>query len=98
MKTFVFLLKKKWKNDLNEKLLLEHVEYLKNLKKTANLIICGPFFDNDGAMQIILANTREEAILLFEQDPFIRYKYYEEYVIHELLEANESNNWLMNNP
>jgi uncharacterized protein YciI len=69
---------------------------LKSLKKTGNLVICGPFLESDEAIQVILANTKEEAMLLFEKDPFIIYKYYKKYIMHELLEANESNNWLIN--
>lgn len=98
MKIFVFLLKQKSKASLDKTLLIAHVEHLKNLHQSGRLIICGPFTDNDNALQIITADTKEEAILLFEQDPFIKTKYYQTYSIYELLEANEKNKWLLNDP
>lgn len=58
-------------------------------------MICGPFTNDVGAIQILRANTRGEAIALFERDPFIRDKYYSAYDVYELHEANEANHWLM---
>lgn len=95
MNKFIFILTKKRPKELEKKLLVAHIEHLKNLKLSGRLTICGPFLDNENAIQIISAETKEEAIHLFEQDPFVQQKYYEEYVVHEFLEANEENNWLI---
>ena len=35
-----------------------------------------------------------EAEEIINQDPFIRKKYYEKYIIHEFMAANAENNWL----
>jgi len=95
MKTFVFILKSKRRDQLTQGLLMAHGEHLQNLLKGGSLVICGPFQDNDQAMQILRAESKESAISLFQTDPFIRQKYYQDFEIHELLEANESNNWLI---
>jgi len=62
------------------------------------LFLCGPFKDDNGGLQILNANSYEEAEKYVLQDPFIAQKYYTRYTIHELIEANEGNNYLMDNP
>lgn len=57
--------------------------------------LCGPFKDNDSAIQIIVADSQEEAEFIVNADPFIAHNYYQQYELKELIEANEGNNWLM---
>ncbi len=96
MKTFVFFLKNKRRGTATIEMLVGHVEHLKKLNAEGSLVICGPFADNDGAIQIIRADEKSEAIAVFLRDPFIAEKYYKAYDVYELFEANNSNDWLMN--
>ncbi len=67
---------------------------IRNLTALNKLYLCGPFENDDGALQIIVAETKEEVEELVNKDPFIRERYYKSYSIYELIEANEYNNWL----
>ncbi|WP_261134417.1 YciI family protein [Bacillus sp. Marseille-Q3570] len=96
MRKFVVVLKDKKKGDLTDKLLGQHIEHLQKLNQKSNLLICGPFKDDEKAMQILICNTMKEAIALVESDPFVQEGYYGDYEINELIEANEDNNWLVN--
>jgi hypothetical protein len=49
-------------------------------------------------MQILICDTVEEAINLVDSDPFIKEGYYATYKVHELIEANQENNWLSDIP
>lgn len=98
MKKFVVILKDKKKGELTKELLSKHVEHLKELNENSKLFICGPFNDNDRAMQILICDTLDEAKYLVESDPFIKEGYYANYEVNELIEANEGNNWLLNIP
>jgi len=92
---YIVILKDKQKGTLTPELLNAHVNHLRQLNKSKQLHLCGPFKDNDGAIQIILSKDLETAKKLIEQDPFIVNKYYQSYDINELIEANEENNWLV---
>jgi uncharacterized protein YciI len=96
MAKFIFILSNKRKGKLTEELLNGHVKHLKDLKNKGLLFLCGPFEDNDGAIQILEAKTKEEATKHFLQDPFILNNYFEKYTSYELIEANDDNDWLMN--
>ncbi|MFD2444085.1 YciI family protein [Bacillus sp. CGMCC 1.16607] len=98
MQKYIAILKDKKKGELTRELLNKHVKHLQNLAKESNLFICGPFKDNDKAIQILICNTIDEAITLVESDPFIKEGYYGTYEVNELIEANENNNWLMDVP
>lgn len=95
MSKFVVILSDRKNGELSAELLKKHVEYLKGLKKTDTLVICGPFKTSDSAIQIIEAQSIEKAEQIINTDPFISTKYYQSYRIEELIEANPSNNWLM---
>lgn len=97
MKQFIILLKNKNRGQLNSELLHLHIEHLKELKLNNILILCGPFTDNDGAMKIIYAKSMKEAENIANKDPFTYDHYYQNYEIHEFIEANEDNNYLLNN-
>ena len=94
MKPFLVLLKNKGLLKLEVPLLLEHVEHLKNIHNSGNLLICGPFIDGTGAVLIIKANSKQEAEKIIQSDPFIKEKYYTEFSITEFQQADNSNNWL----
>lgn len=98
MQKFVAILKNKRKGELSKNLLIKHVEHLQNLSKESKLFICGPFKDNDRAMQILICDTIDDAVNLVESDPFIKEGYYAAYEVNELIEANEENNWLVDIP
>lgn len=98
MKKFVAVLKDKKRGELKKELLNEHVEHLRKLDKDEKLFLCGPFQDNEKAIQILICNTIDEAESLVENDPFVKEGYYGSYEVNELIEANEGNNWLVDIP
>ncbi|WP_417068488.1 YciI family protein [Niveibacterium terrae] len=95
MAKYVALLSGKKSHTLTEELLSAHVEHLRVQQSAGYLILCGPFRDNDGALQILETESREHAEAILKSDPFIAQRYYERYALSELIEANEANGWLM---
>lgn len=95
MKKFIILLKDKQIETLNDDLWHAHVNHLKELKAKNILVICGPFTDSGRAMKIIKANHLEEAKRIANCDPFTKNGYFQNYEIHEFIEANEENNYLL---
>ena len=76
-----------------------HADDLKKLSRRKKLILAGPFTDdNNNAIQTLMADSREEAETLVRQDPSIASKYYDSSDLFELIEADESNNWLKDDP
>jgi uncharacterized protein YciI len=98
MEKYIVILQGKTKGALTSDLLNSHIKHLRNLHDMGILFLCGPFKDDDGGMQILQANSYKEAENHVLNDPFIAQKYYTNYTIHELIEANDSNNYLMDNP
>ncbi|MDP5275733.1 YciI family protein [Chengkuizengella axinellae] len=98
MKKFVVILNDKQRGTLNKKLLFQHVEYLRKLKRSGNLQLCGPFKDDNKAMMILVCHEKEETIKMVNNDPFVRDRYYASYEIYEWIEANKDNNWLVDTP
>ncbi len=95
MAKYLIILKNKREGTLTTDLLKSHVEHIRSLDNKGVLCLCGPFADNDGAMQILEAETLEEAKKYLLQDPFIVQKYYGDYSIHEFIEGNSENSYLM---
>ena len=95
MTKYVALLSGKKKNTLTDVLLGAHVAHLRAQQAAGLLVLCGPLKDNDGALQILEAESREHAEAILKSDPFIAQRYYERYALSELIEANEANGWLM---
>lgn len=58
-------------------------------------MLCGPFTDNESAIQILMSDSIDKAQEIVASDPFIRKGYYENVEVKELIEANASNNWLV---
>jgi len=95
MKSFLVILKNKSKSKLERSLLEKHVRHLKNINNSSNLVVCGPFTDDSGAVLIIEANSQHDADTIIRIDPFIKEKFYADYSLTEFYRADESNNWLM---
>ncbi len=98
MPQFVLLLRDKQRGTLSRDLLLAHVAYLGRYTREGYIILCGPFRDAQGAIQVIAADSPEDARRIAESAPFIAEGYYASYEFHELIEANEGNNWLVDDP
>ena len=94
MQKYIVLLKEKQKGTLNDDLLKRHIDYLRELNSLGQLHLCGPFQDDDGAIQIIKSNSKSDVEKIIANDPFIKEKYYQSHEIFRLIEANENNNWL----
>ena len=93
MSKFVVLYKLKERKGFTGDLVKNHVEHLRNLSKKNILLLCG-LLKGNGAMLILKAKSLKEAKEYILQDPVIIQKKYE-YKIHELIEANEDNNFLL---
>lgn len=76
---------------LNEAIILEHVLHLKQLRKEARLVLCGPFTDHLGGMVVFQASSKDEALQIANQDPFIRdsYKSFELFTMDVADESND---------
>ena len=90
---FIALFEKSGK-PISDDLMVRHVDHLKNLKKGDKLFLCGPFKDNNEVIQILLADDYNEAEQLVLRDPFTFEGIFIKYTLHELIEANEANNYL----
>ena len=95
MGKFVVLLRNKRKGGLTDDLLRQHVAHLRQLHQEAKLVLCGPFKNDAHAIQILNADSFKDAQALVQADPFVVDQYYTSYELYELIEANESNNWLL---
>jgi len=79
---------------LNQTVILEHVEFLKWLILENRLILCGPFSDYPGGVVVFHALDKEEAKEIVEKDPYIKHGY-KSYALHTIELANEENNYLV---
>lgn len=91
---YVVILKDKISNEIEPNLNYRHCKHLKQSALEGSLFLCGPLLGHGGAMQIIEANSLEEAKIIIETDPFISEGFYKAYDIYQLLEANLENNFL----
>lgn len=89
---FVYLMKNI--NPLNEEIIKEHVEHLKELKRQGKLVLCGPFTDFPGGMVVITAKDLAEATDIANADPFIA-SGCKSFEIRTLEQASEDNNYLL---
>ncbi|MBO8173389.1 MAG: hypothetical protein H0Z33_16095 [Bacillaceae bacterium] len=92
------ILKDKRQEELTKDLLVQHVEYLKQLSQNGFLKLCGPFVDNEGACMVLNGVSLEDVKRMLNHDPFIREGYYGNYEVKEFIEASDENNWLMDIP
>ena len=87
-------------SNLTPDLLNGHVEFLKDLRSQGRLLLCGPLKSN-GYMRgkgllIFEADSQKEVEGCVLKDPFIAQGWYAGYHIYEWVEANDSNNYLLN--
>jgi len=94
MAKFICILKNERKEKLTADLINKHIEHLKYLKAKGILFLCGLLKNNAGGMLILEAGTYKEAEAHILQDPLMVNNCYEDYLIYELVEANEENNYL----
>ncbi len=73
-----------------------HVEHLKRLERNGQLVLCGPFQDNEGGIVIIKADSLEKVKIIAESDPFIA-DGFSTYELRTIELANEKNNYLLDN-
>ena len=85
------------KEVFTEDLLKKHLEHLRNLSCKGILFFCGLYKDDSRGMLILEAKSLDEANGYIQQDPFIIQKYYKNFTLREIIEANENNNFLMKN-
>jgi len=93
MTKFIALFEKNEK-PIPKEVMASHIDHLKILKKNNKLFLCGPFKNNNGVIQILLADNYSEAEQLVLRDPFTSEGVFAKYTLHELIEANEENNYL----
>lgn len=79
-------------NPLNKTVIFEHVQHLKQLRSEGKLVLCGPFSDHPGGMVVLQASSKEEALAIANQDPFIRY-HYKTFDLYTLDVADEHNDF-----
>lgn len=79
---------------INNDIVKNHVEYLKELSRQEKLVLCGPFKDYPGGMVIICAEDFIEATNIAKSDPFIA-SGCKSFEIRTLELANEENNYLL---
>lgn len=79
---------------VNKELIKSHVEYLKDLKRTGKLVLCGPFTDYPGGIVIFSAEDLIEATAIAKMDPFIA-SGCKSFEIRTVEPANEENNYLL---
>jgi uncharacterized protein YciI len=95
VKKFIALIEKKNSNPAPRDLMLKHIDHLKALRKTGILFLCGLFHNENKVIQILNAADMAEADALVRRDPFTVSGFFADYTIHELIEANEENNYLL---
>jgi len=99
MVKYVVIYEGERQDDLAPDLLKGHVEHLRDLHSQGGLFLCGPLKNSSGlcgkGLLIFEANSREEVEGYVLKDPFIAQKWYKSYRIYEWIEANDSNNYLM---
>ena len=81
------------KDDMTMELVRKHIYHLWELHNKGVLFLCGLVKDDNKALLIFEANSYAEAERYVQIDPLIVHAYYT-YTIHELIEANPSNNFL----
>ena len=93
MSKYVALYKLKERKGFTGELTKKHVEHLRNLSHKNVLTLCG-LLKGNGQILILETKSLKEAETYILQDPVIVQRKYE-YKIHELIEANEENNFLL---
>ncbi len=69
---FVILLSTVEGKPTSEKLIRNHIAFLRGLDKEKKLVMCGPFTTKKGGMIVLKAASLEEARTIAESDPFVQ--------------------------
>ncbi|AEF84153.1 conserved hypothetical protein [Treponema primitia ZAS-2] len=75
--------------------LIRHIDHLKALRKKNILFMCGPLKDTHKAIQVLEADSYDEADGYVKMDPHTTAGYFTGYVLYEWIEGNEENNYLL---
>jgi uncharacterized protein len=78
----------------SEELVHKHVAFLKELDNNSQLVLCGPFTDYEGGMNVIRATSYDEADEIAKSDPFVT-SGTKSYEIGTWKLANKANNYLL---
>lgn len=92
MNKYLYVMLMSDKNKLTHEVIKRHVDHLKLLDENNKLYLCGPFIDYRGGMVIFKVDTKEEAIALAKQDPFIL-EGFKTFEIKTLEVASKENNY-----
>lgn len=98
MPKYVFVFKDKVPAALTKEIYFSHIQHLRRYTKEGKLFLAGPLKEQDQILQIVEADSQDEAEQIVRTDPYLSQKHYGSYEVYELLEANEMNNWLMDTP
>jgi uncharacterized protein len=98
MAKFVFIIKDKEPAVLTKDLYYRHIAHLKQNARAQRLYLVGPLKEQDKLLQVVQADSAEEAQAIVDNDPYVKEGLYRSYECYELLESNEANNWLMDTP
>lgn len=82
------------KKSLNLEIVQKHVDHLRSLEQNKRLYLCGPFSDYAGGIEILIADSFDEAKKIAESDPFIS-EGYKTFELRTLEVANGDNNYLL---
>jgi uncharacterized protein YciI len=94
MKKFIAIFDVESDMPVEKDLLLRHIEHLKKLKKKDVLFLCGPLKNTKKILQILVADDYAAAEQYAWQDPFASAGYFSGFVLYELIESNEDNDYL----
>ena len=94
MSKYVVMYRYTGKTDEAPGLVDSHIDHLKKLRQEGILFLCGLLKENDGAMLILEADSFGEAEGYILRDPLVDQEFYR-YEIYEFIEANEENNFLL---
>lgn len=94
MNKFLYVMLMENVRELNLEVIQNHVEHLKELDKSGQLYLCGPFTDYKGGIVIFNVSSYKEAAELAEKDPFIA-QGYKNYELRTVEVAKKENDYLL---
>lgn len=93
IKYFVSILSKVEGRSPSTEVVQQHIEYLRRLNSTGQLVLCGPCSDHPTGMVVLKAADKNEATKIAEEDPFVK-EGLKTVEVRTWLIANEENNYL----
>lgn len=98
MTKFVAILRDKNQDHLTRDIHFRHIDHLRTCSRQGSLLLAGPLKDQNRVIQIVRAESLEQARHVVDSDPYIANGIYGNYEMYELIEACEDNNWLLDTP